>query len=149
MSKDEFFRANVGAVITRSDGSVLVLRRADVQAEAWQLPQGGIDRGEEPLDALVREIGEETGLGPEDYQIVAESTDWLAYELPPEFRSLKVGRGQVQKWFHCRLVRDDQPITPDRVEFDAATWMTPRELVERVVAFRRRVYQQLIEEFRL
>jgi putative (di)nucleoside polyphosphate hydrolase len=149
MSDDEFFRANVGAVITRSDGRVLALRRADVKAESWQLPQGGMDRGEEPQEALEREIHEETGLGPGDYRIVAESRGWLAYELPAEFRSLKVGRGQVQKWFHCRLIADDRKVSPDGIEFDATTWLTPRELADRVIAFRRPVYEQLIDEFGL
>lgn len=149
MAESEFFRANVGAVITRGDGAVLALRRADVAEEAWQLPQGGIDPGEDPEAALGRELQEEVGLGPDDYTIVSSSADWLAYELPPEYRSQKVGRGQVQKWFHCRLTGDESNITVDGIEFDAMTWLRPAELVERAVSFRRMIYRRLIEEFGL
>ncbi len=149
MSETEHFRANVGAVITRPDGAVLALRRADVEEESWQLPQGGIDVGEEPEAALRREVREETGLDSEDYSIVGSSRDWLAYELPPEYRSKKVGRGQVQKWFHCRLTGDESKVTVDGVEFDAMTWLSAVELVERAVWFRQRIYRRVLEEFGL
>ena len=97
MTEDEFFRANVGAVITRADGAVLALRRADIDEESWQLPQGGIRAGEQAEDALRREIEEEVGLTSNDYTIIGHSEEWLAYELPPEYRSPKVGRGQADR----------------------------------------------------
>jgi len=86
-TEDEFFRANVGAVITRADGKVLAFRRADIEKESWQLPQGGICRGEQVEDALRREIEEEVGLAQSDYTIIARSADWQVYELPAEYRS--------------------------------------------------------------
>ena len=147
--KSEFFRANVGAIITRRDGAALALRRADVAQDAWQCPQGGIHRGEEPEAALQRELREEMGLAPDDYRIVATLAEWLAYELPPEYRSNKVGRGQVQKWYHCVLCSDEANITVDGIEFDAMTWLTPEELVNRAVSFRRRIYRRVVEEFKL
>jgi len=149
MTDDDFFRANVGAVITRSDGAVLALRRADVVAESWQLPQGGIGRGEQAEDALRREIEEEVGLTPNDYIIVGHSAEWLAYELPAEFRSPKTGRGQAQMWFHCRLTAPESRIVLDGIEFDAMSWLPPRQLADNAVSFRRRIYRRLIDEFGL
>jgi putative (di)nucleoside polyphosphate hydrolase len=140
---DAFFRANVGALVFDRDGRVLVLRRRDVATPTWQLPQGGLQMGEAPLAALQRELSEETGLEPDDYTITAEYPRWLAYELPEAFQSPRLGKGQVQKWFVCRLVDDLSIVRPDQVEFDAFKWVTLDEMVVHAVDFRRSIYEQL------
>jgi putative (di)nucleoside polyphosphate hydrolase len=141
--RDAFFRANVGALVFDRHGRVLVLRRKDVVTPTWQLPQGGLRMGESLKAALQRELVEETGLEPEDYVVTAEYPRWLAYELPEAYQSPRLGKGQVQKWFVCRLVDDLAMVRPDQVEFDAFKWVSLDEMVVNAVEFRRLVYEQL------
>jgi putative (di)nucleoside polyphosphate hydrolase len=141
--EDAFFRANVGALVFDRHGRVLVLRRKDVSTPTWQLPQGGLQMGESPQSALQRELGEETGLAPDDYVVTAEYPRWLAYELPEAYQSPRLGKGQVQKWFICRLVDDLAMVHPDQVEFDAFKWVSLDEMVVHAVEFRRTIYEQL------
>lgn len=145
------FRANVGIVVARSDGQVLVLERLDKPGQ-WQLPQGGLDVGEEPLDAALRELREETGIPPERVRLLAEHPDWLAYELPPERRRTKTGRGQVQKWFLFRFLGEDddirlEPAAGERGEFGAYRWVSLKTLLETVWEVRRPIYRALVEEW--
>jgi putative (di)nucleoside polyphosphate hydrolase len=142
-SEDAFFRANVGALVFNREGRVLVLRRKDMATPTWQLPQGGLLLRESPQTALQRELGEETGLEPDDYTIIAEYPRWLAYELPETYQSPRLGKGQVQKWFVCRLVDDLAMVRPDQVEFDAFKWVSLDEMVVQAVYFRRSIYEQL------
>ncbi|MEA2025509.1 MAG: RNA pyrophosphohydrolase, partial [Chloroflexota bacterium] len=134
----QFFRANVGIVVVRADGCVLVFERTDKPGQ-WQLPQGGLDIGEEPREASLRELEEETGIGPDLVELMAEHPDWLAYELPPQRRRRKTGRGQVQKWFLYRFLGtdDDIDLTPaagERQEFSAFRWGKLADLVAEVWA---------------
>jgi putative (di)nucleoside polyphosphate hydrolase len=99
--------------------------------------------GESPRAALQRELAEETGLEPEDYAVTAEYPRWLAYELPKAYQSPRLGKGQVQKWFVCRLVDDLAMVRPDQVEFDAFKWVSLDEMVVHAVEFRRAIYEQL------
>jgi putative (di)nucleoside polyphosphate hydrolase len=146
--KNTFFRAGVGALIINSTGHILVMRRTDVNGEAWQLPQGGLRPDEDVRDALKREVREEVGLTPEDYQIIGECREWLVYELPKAYRSTKVGLGQVQKWFLCRFTPSPAAIIkPDGVEFNDYEWVTVGALLGRVVDFRLSVYKRLALEF--
>lgn len=138
-----FFRANVGCVVTDDAGRVLVLRRCGRGAGSWQFPQGGIEDGEEPRTALLRELAEETGLRADDVELVREHPAWIAYELPRELRSAKVGLGQVQRWFLVRARPHATP-RPDGVEFDAVEWVTPEEALSRAVLFRRPVYAEVL-----
>jgi putative (di)nucleoside polyphosphate hydrolase len=143
---DAFFRASVGACVVDAEGHVLALKRRGVSDNAWQMPQGGIEADETPRQAVLRELREETGLQPADVELLAEHPDWLVYELPPDFRKPKVGRGQAQKWFLLRA-RTEAIVRPDGEEFDDYAWMTPTELMPHVVAFRRPVYDRVLAHF--
>ena len=94
----QFFRASVGAVIINSQGKVLALERSDTTG-AWQFPQGGLEDQEEPLAAALREVQEETGIIPQSLHLLHQHPHLLSYELPPKWRSLRLGRGQTQRWF--------------------------------------------------
>src|ERR1041385_6774904 len=107
--ESETFRAGVGAVILNSANLVLALERLDVPG-AWQMPQGGLHVGEDPLDAVTREIVEETGIEAK-LDLMFRVDRLLAYELPPTLRGKKTGRGQVQYWFVFRYAGDEDRIT--------------------------------------
>ena len=146
---DNLFRANVGAVIINTRGEVLTLERIDIK-DAWQLPQGGLDEDEDTLDAVFREIQEETGIDRSQLELIAEHPDWLAYELSPEKRSGKHGRGQVQKWFLLRFCGDDREINITDVEtpeFSAWRWMRLADLSAITAPFRRPIYEKLRQAF--
>jgi putative (di)nucleoside polyphosphate hydrolase len=146
--KKEFFRANAGILIADAAGNVLACTRADVQGDAWQLPQGGIQRGEEPFQAALREAEEEVGIEARHLELIASHPAWLAYELPEGYRSTKTGRGQVQKWFLFRFTGDSAAIRPDGQELSRCRWMTPDELLSLVAPFRRDVYQTVVCAFK-
>jgi putative (di)nucleoside polyphosphate hydrolase len=146
---DAFFRAGIGAVVRDDARRILTLRRKNVQDNAWQLPQGGIGIDELPIDALYRELNEETGLAREDIEMVKSASEWLVYELPKGYRNPKVGWGQAQKWFLCRLLAPHSTVRPDQAELTEAEWVTPDELIKRAVSFRIPIYRRLIAEFEL
>ena len=143
---DGYFRAGVGACLINGRGEVLIMRRVDV-ADAWQMPQGGIQHSEDPEQALVREVLEETGLGKDDFRILT-TTGWIAYQLPQAAWRPKTGRGQTQKWFQC-LVNEGTNIIPDREEFDAFRWVEPDEVIALAADFRKDAYQSIIDSFSL
>ena len=145
------FRANVGIAVARADGQVLALERID-QPDRWQMPQGGLNVGEEPVEASLRELQEETGLRKEHVELVAEHPVWLAYELPPARRRDSRARGQVQKWFLYRLLGsdDDIDLTPpkgERQEFKAFRWMPLTDLADAMWEVKRPIYRQLVSEW--
>jgi len=118
---------------------------------AWQMPQGGIDADETPMQAALRELREETGT--DKAEIIAETRDWLSYDLPDPIRATAWGgryRGQKQKWFLMRFEGNDIDIdlTRHEAEFDAWRWVEPTELPGLIVDFKRPVYVALLEEFR-
>lgn len=144
-SRSQMYRAGVGAVVKGPGGKVLVLERIDVPG-AWQLPQGGLEIGEEPIEAIKREIREETGIKEIDLRLLSPDPRLLAYELPREFRSKKTDRGQVQLWFLFCFEGSDEEITlGDKKEFRNWKWMSMDNLVSIVVPFRKLVYQELAE----
>ena len=146
------YRMGVGIMLINDRGLVFVGRRADTLNDAWQMPQGGIDTGESPRVAALRELKEE--VGTDKAEIVAESRDWLSYDLPPEL-SKKVWRGrfrgQKQKWFLCRFLGADRDIHLDHhehPEFDEWRWIEPDLLPRFIVDFKRNLYEDVLREFR-
>lgn len=143
------FRAGVVIVVRRSDGKILAFERAEPRG-AWQLPQGGIDAGETPLEAAWRELAEETGLGPDDVRLMAEHPHWTVYEWPTDVRAAKQPSkvldrlGQAHRWFFFEPLSDDVRPVPDGHEFVAWRWMDPDELIAEVVEFRRHGYAQVL-----
>jgi putative (di)nucleoside polyphosphate hydrolase len=153
-ARSQFFRANVGVVVLNAEGEVLALER-EGYAGSWQLPQGGLEVGEEPADAARRELGEKTGLRWDQVQLLGEYPEWLAYELDADMRGPDTGRGQVQRWFYVRLVDPAAGIDVSRVderkgtrEFSAYAWMSFAELLDRTVAFRLGVHRRVVEHAR-
>ena len=147
------YRPCVGVMIMNSQGLVFVGQRKDRYREAWQMPQGGVDKGEAPRDAALREMWEETGITSDLVEVIAETEDWLPYELPHELvPQLWKGkyRGQEQKWFLMRFLgRDDQVnIETDHQEFSSWKWLDPAELIENIVPFKRDVYVAVLDAFK-
>ena len=142
-----YFRAGAGAVIVNREGHVLVCERRD-RPGAWQFPQGGIENAEEPIDAVLREIKEETGITRRSLHLLARYPDLLAYELPRRARSKKTGLGQVQYWFLFSLKsRDAELRLPRHSAFTAATWVAFSKAVAGVVVFKQPMYRKLHSEF--
>ena len=146
------YRPCVGIVLANPAGLVFGGERIDTPG-AWQMPQGGIDPGETPRDAALRELVEETGVSERLVKVEAETPDWIAYDLPGHLLG-KVWkgrfRGQKQRWFLLRYHgRDDQiDIATDHPEFSRWQWMTPDDLIGSIVAFKRDLYRQVLSEFR-
>lgn len=126
---------------------ILALERAD-EAGRWQLPQGGLELGEEPIEGAWRELAEETGLGPDDVVARAEFPDWTVYEWPSEIHQVhgKSGRrrGQVQRWFLFDALRPDVEPSPDGSEFVAWQWVEPQWLIDHVPDWRRVAYVKVL-----
>jgi putative (di)nucleoside polyphosphate hydrolase len=150
------YRDCVGAVLFNPAGLVLVARRADLPnaegaAGGWQLPQGGMDPGEDPQVAVFRELAEEIGTG--HAEVLAEHPEWLSYDLPPELLGKAFGgryRGQRQRWFALRFLGRDSDIRLDldpHPEFDAWRWARLAELPDLAVGFKRGIYTVLARDF--
>lgn len=142
----QYFRAGAGAMIVNADGHVLAIERGDI-AGAWQLPQGGLDASEEPLRAAYREIAEETGIQESDLTFVKACSELLAYELPPQARREKTGRGQVLYWFLFRIRGNRSPTTQRNSESRGWRWMPFRRVIKGVTSFRKPMYKRLEQEF--
>lgn len=146
------YRPCVGVVLIDPRGLIFAGHRIDTQAEAWQMPQGGIDAGETPRQAALRELTEEIGVAPELVEVLGESPEWLYYDLPDDL----VGRiwggkfgGQCQKWFAMRFLGTDADIRIDTAEpeFNRWQWTGKAELIDRIVPFKRDIYRRVVSDF--
>jgi putative (di)nucleoside polyphosphate hydrolase len=146
------YRPGVGIMLLSAEGSVFVAQRIDMPSDAWQMPQGGIDKGETPIEAAWREMKEE--VGTDRAELLAESHDWYTYDLPRDLATrLWRGRfrGQRQKWFVFRFTGTDRDIditSHDHPEFSTWRWVSMADLPALIVPFKRPLYQQLVGEFR-
>ncbi len=156
------YRPCVGVMVLNREGLVWVGRRIpaensefDGSPKLWQMPQGGIDNGEDALSAAVRELYEETGM--RSVSLLAEAGRWINYDLPPQLIGVALRgkyRGQTQRWFAFRFEGDEHEIAINpppgghHPEFDAWAWKPMRELPDLIVPFKRAVYDQVIAEFR-
>jgi putative (di)nucleoside polyphosphate hydrolase len=152
------YRPCVGIMLFDRTGSVWIGRRADKPNPEgdglwWQMPQGGIDPGEDPREAVLRELAEETSI--RSATIIAEAPEWYRYDLPEQLIGKSWGgryRGQTQKWFAARFTGNDSEVDLDppghEREFDAWRWARMDELLDVVVPFKRAVYEKVIAAFR-
>lgn len=147
------YRRGVGIMLLNADNKVWAGARIDNTDDAWQMPQGGMDEGEEPWDTALRELEEETGIGPHLVERLADCPERLRYDLPVELRGKLWGGkwiGQDQDWFIARFLGTDEDVdiaTADP-EFRQWRWVEPDELPELIVPFKRDLYRRLVEEFR-
>lgn len=145
------FRANVGIMLANDAGQLFWARRIGGR-DAWQFPQGGINEGESPEEALYRELEEEVGLGGDAVRVIAATRGWLRYRLPRRF--VRKGQdpvciGQKQKWFLLHLQAPDDAVRLDanhKPEFDHWQWVSYWYPLNQVVAFKREVYRRALKE---
>ncbi len=152
MDDDHLYRSGVGVMLLNRDGKVFVAARIDNPLDAWQMPQGGIDEGEEPWAAALRELEEETAIRPELVELVAQCRERLRYDLPEEWRPFLWGgkwKGQAQHWFLARFNGSDEDVdlATEHPEFRDWKWVEPAKVAELIVPFKRGLYRRLLSEF--
>ncbi len=146
------YRPCAGVMLMNREGRVFVGQRVDTTLEAWQMPQGGIDPGEDAYAAALRELGEETGVTPDKVALIAEAPGEFLYDLPPDLIA-KVWkgkwRGQRQRWFLFRFLGDDGDIdiATEHREFRAWRWSDAAALPEMIVPFKRALYEDVLAAF--
>ena len=147
------YRSNVGIMMVNKSGYIFVGQRLDNNQNAWQMPQGGIDAGEDPETAAYRELLEETGVNQQNVRFLASSSRWLSYDLPEDLiPTLWNGkfRGQKQKWFLFKFLGKDGDINiaTDQPEFSKWKWISKKNLLEEIVPFKKSVYENVLKEFK-
>ena len=152
MSTHGLYRPAVGVMLINAKKKVWVGQRLDSTLEAWQMPQGGLDRGETPLEGALRELEEETGIRPELVEILTKAKEELTYDLPEDLIGKvwkEPWRGQRQTWFLARFLGQDSDVnlaTPEP-EFRAWKWAEPSELPVMIVPFKKSLYEEVLRTF--
>jgi putative (di)nucleoside polyphosphate hydrolase len=150
---DHLYRRGAGVMLLNAYGQVWVGQRIDNPTDAWQMPQGGLDDGEEPWEGALRELGEETGIPAELVERIAHCTEPLRYDLPHELRAkLWSGKwkGQKQHWFLAHFLGSDSDVrieAADQPEFRAWKWVEPQLLPDIIVPFKRELYCRILKDF--
>lgn len=150
MIDSDGYRLNVGIILSNDQGQLFWARR--IGQDAWQFPQGGIDKEESPEQAMYRELKEETGLDPDDVEILGCTHDWLKYKLPKRFvrrNQTPVCIGQKQIWYMLRMKCPEDSVNLahcDKPEFDSWCWIDYWEPSKRVIFFKRKVYKLALKE---
>ena len=144
-------RKGIGIFLLNSKKQLWIGKRIDVKNDYWQMPQGGIDNNESPLQAMKREMKEETGI-TENFNVITESKEWLSYELPKDLVNVVWGGkylGQKQKWFACNFFGKDDEIKLDKhkPEFMDWKWIKPEHVLDLVVPFKRKMYEEILRNF--
>ena len=153
MTDDHLYRRGVGVMLLNRDGKVFVGARIDNPDDAWQMPQGGIEEGDEPWTAALRELEEETGIRPHLVERIAQCPEALRYDLPEEWRPRLWGgrwKGQLQHWFLCRFLGQDSDVdlaAHGHPEFRDWRWVEPERLPELIVPFKRDLYRRILQAF--
>ncbi len=153
MTLNPLYRRGVGVMLLNADNLVWVGRRIDNRDEAWQMPQGGLDKGEEPWACALRELEEETGIAPRLVEKIADHPQRLKYDIPDAIAAkLWKGKykGQVQDWYLARFLGDDSDIDVDTrdPEFSHWQWVEPALLPELIVPFKRDMYRAILDGFK-
>ncbi len=146
------YRPCAGIMLLNADRQIFVGQRMDNEVDAWQMPQGGIDPGEDARTAALRELGEETGIAPHLVEIIAQSAGEHCYDLPAHYKGKFWGGrydGQRQTWFVMRFLGEDADvnIATHHQEFRAWRWAAPEVLVDLIVPFKKELYANVLSEF--
>ncbi|QPQ55383.1 RNA pyrophosphohydrolase [Allosphingosinicella flava] len=147
------YRPAAGVMLLNRESQVFVAQRLDSTLEAWQMPQGGLDDGEDAEAGALRELEEETGIAPHLVEIIARAPAELLYDLPDDLIGKLWGgrcRGQRQTWFLCRFLGEDGDVNLETAEpeFRAWKWADPEELPAMIVPFKRKLYEDVLAAFR-
>lgn len=150
--RDLPYRPAAGIMLLNGEGKVFVAKRIDTTAEAWQMPQGGLDPGEDAQTGALRELEEETGIPAGKVAVIAEAAEPLLYDLPADLQKKVWGgkyRGQKQHWFLLRFLGRDDEIDLDtkHPEFNAWKWVEPEQLPVLIVPFKQQLYRDVLAAF--
>ena len=145
------YRKNVGMVLVNTNGHIFAGKRLDNNSDAWQMPQGGIDKGETPEAAAFRELSEETGIHHSKARLIGATAGWLSYDIPVELIPMLWNgqyRGQDQKWFAFEFLGKDSDINiiTKEPEFSEWAWKSKKDLLSSIVPFKLEVYQKVFSE---